>query len=199
MSAEQQAKSALRQQLRATRRALPATTKAEAATAIAGLAGTLPGWDAAVHIALYWPNDGEVDPQHLANRCRNEQRHLYLPTLCEDNRLLFRRWDANTRLVPNRFGIPEPESCSPQCNAAGMDVIFMPLVGWRRDGYRLGMGGGFYDRTLAGLTGPLRVGLGFSCQEINHGTAAEPWDVALDYVLTEAGLICRTAGTASTS
>jgi len=199
MSAERQEKSFLRQHLREKRRALAPAAKSEAAAAIAGLAGTLPGWDGAQHIALYWPNDGELDPRLLANRCRNEQRHLYLPTLCEDNRLLFRRWDANTRLLPNRFGIPEPASCSPQRNAAEINVIFIPLVGWRRDGYRLGMGGGFYDRTLAGLTGPLLVGLGFGCQEISHGTAAEPWDVALDYVLTEAGLICRTTGKASAS
>ena len=193
MSAEQQAKSLLRQQLRTTRRALSPATRAAAATAITGLAGTLPAWNDVQHIALYWPNDGELDPQPLAKHCRNEQRHVYLPTLCENNRLLFRRWDANTQLVLNRFGIPEPESCSPQRKAAQMDIIFMPLVGWRRDGYRLGMGGGFYDRTLAGLTGPLRVGLGFACQEIRHSTAAEPWDVAMDHVLTEAELICCAA------
>ncbi|MEQ9463720.1 MAG: 5-formyltetrahydrofolate cyclo-ligase [Haliea sp.] len=188
MSLEHQAKPALRQQLRERRQHLAPAFRAQAATAAAALAPGLPGWLNTRHIAMYWPGDGELDPLPLADACREQRRALYLPVLAPGKRLLFRRWQVATNLVPNRFGIPEPDADSPHRAAAGMDIIFLPLVGWRRDGYRLGMGGGFYDRTLGGVDRPLRVGLGFDCQEIVGGPAAEPWDVGLDYVLTETAL-----------
>ncbi|MDO8860229.1 5-formyltetrahydrofolate cyclo-ligase [Haliea sp. E1-2-M8] len=184
MSPEQQAKPALRKYLRRKRQALAPAFRAQAATAAAALAAGLPGWHTARHIAFYWPNDGELDPRPLAAACREQQRNLYLPVLAGDNRLIFRRWDADTTLPVNQFGIPEPQPGSPEPDTAELDIVFLPLVGWQRDGYRLGMGGGFYDRTLAGPAGPLRVGMGFSCQELT-GQMAERWDVALDYVLTE--------------
>lgn len=183
MSPEQQAKPALRTQLRQQRLSLAPAFRARAAAAAAVLATGLPGWDTAQHVAFYWPADGELDPLPLAAACR-QRFNLYLPVLAGGNRLLFRRWDAGTTFAVNRFGIPEPQSDNPGRSAAGLDIVFLPLVGWQRDGYRLGMGGGFYDRTLAGLDRPLKVGLGFSCQELD-GMAGESWDVALDYVLTE--------------
>ncbi len=195
MSPEHQAKPALRQQLRGRRQALGAAFRAQAATAAAALAPGLPGWVTARHIALYWPGDGELDPLPLAHACRQQARILYLPALAGGNRLTFRRWGRATALIPNRFGIPEPAADTPQRDAAALDIVFLPLVGWRRDGYRLGMGGGFYDRTLDAVDGPLRVGLGFDCQEIVGGPAAEAWDVGLDYVLTETALHrCGEAG-----
>lgn len=195
MSPEQPAKPALRRQLRRQRQALAPAFRTQAAAAAAALARGLPGWDTAQHIALYWPNDGELDPLPLSAACRQRQSQLYLPVLASENQLLFRRWNANTTFVMNQFGIPEPES-EPDRAAAGLDIIFLPLVGWQKDGYRLGMGGGFYDRTLAGLQAPLKVGLGFTCQEL-EGLTAEPWDVSLDYVLTETALHrCAAAGNA---
>lgn len=196
MSPEQPAKPALRKYLRHRRQALAPAFRAQAASAAAALAAGLPGWETARHIAFYWPSDGELDPLPLAAACREQQRRLYLPALAADNSLLFRHWAADATLAANRFGIPEPEPGSPEPGTAGLDIIFLPLVGWQRDGFRLGMGGGFYDRTLTGLDGPLRVGLGFSCQEIS-GQRAEPWDVGLDYMLTETALHrCSGAGCA---
>jgi len=188
MSPEHLAKPALRKHLREQRRHLAPAFKAQAAAAVATLARALPAWDTARRIALYWPSDGELDPLPLAAACREQQRELYLPVLADEKRLTFRCWKADTNFVVNQFGIPEPEpeSSSPELTAR-LDIIFLPLVGWQRDGYRLGMGGGFYDRTLAGVEGPLRVGLGFACQEIS-GLRAEPWDIALDYVLVETAL-----------
>jgi 5-formyltetrahydrofolate cyclo-ligase len=63
----------------------------------------------------------------------------------------------------------------------------MPLVGWDRAGNRLGMGGGYYDRTLQSVSGPLLVGIAYSVQEVDD-IPRESWDVALDIVLTEAGI-----------
>ena len=192
MSPEQPAKSTLRKQLRQQRQALAPAVRAQAAAAAASLATGLPRWDTARHIALYWASDGELDPLPLAAACRRQQRKLYLPVLAGANCLTFRCWTADGTLATNKFGIPEPVSDTPdtpETTPAELDIIFLPLVGWQRDGYRLGMGGGFYDRALAGLRGPLKVGLGFSCQEL-EGFPAEHWDVPLDYVLTETALHC---------
>jgi len=194
MSPDRSAKSTLRTQLRSQRRALTPLFRVRAAAAAAARAAGLPSWDTARHIALYWPGDGEFDPLPLAAACRQHQHTLYLPVLADENRLIFRHWNTDGRLAENRFGIPEPMPGAGEASPMELDIIFLPLVGWQRDGYRLGMGGGFYDRTLAGLKGPLKVGLGFSCQEI-EGLPAEDWDVPLDYVLTETALHrCGDAG-----
>jgi 5-formyltetrahydrofolate cyclo-ligase len=63
----------------------------------------------------------------------------------------------------------------------------MPLVGWDRQGGRLGMGGGFYDRALAGIKGPLLVGLAHAVQEVPQ-VPIDDWDVPLDFVVTESAL-----------
>lgn len=189
MSPEQPAKSTLRKQLRQQRQALAPAFRAQAAAAVATLATGLPTWDTARHVALYWASDGELDPLPLAAACRQQQRKLYLPVLAGENRLTFHCWNADSTLATNRFGIPEPIPETPETTPAELDIIFLPLVGWQRDGYRLGMGGGFYDRTLALRRGPLKVGMGFSCQEI-EGFPAQHWDVPMDYVLTETALHC---------
>ncbi|HBX71672.1 MAG TPA: 5-formyltetrahydrofolate cyclo-ligase, partial [Halieaceae bacterium] len=102
--------------------------------------------------------------------------------------LTFREWRESSSLQNNHYGIPEPTAQADAIAVPEIDVVVMPLVGWQRDGYRLGMGGGFYDRTLADAGGPLRVGLAYACQEI-RGLAMQHWDVALQWVLTENGLM----------
>ena len=62
--------------------------------------------------------------------------------------------------------------------------MFFPLLGWDRAGYGLGLGGGFYDRTLAGVKGQFRVGLDYDCQRLEV-FLPDPWDVPMDYVVTE--------------
>ena len=78
--------------------------------------------------------------------------------------------------------------------AHALDVILLPLLGFDRNGNRLGFGGGFYDATLAGLrlrdaaSTPLLVGVGYAAQEV-AAIAPQPWDVRLDYIATERELI----------
>jgi 5-formyltetrahydrofolate cyclo-ligase len=187
MPSEPDARDALRRQLRERRKALPAAQQAAAARAVAGHIRTLPGWDTARHIGLYWPNDGELATQPLAQACRAQGKQTYLPVLAQERRLVFREWLDDQAMQPNRFGIPEPDSSGRSCTAGELDLLIMPLVGWQRDGYRLGMGGGFYDRTLADARGVLRVGLAYVCQEIN-GLDSASWDIPMQWVLTESGL-----------
>jgi 5-formyltetrahydrofolate cyclo-ligase len=75
-----------------------------------------------------------------------------------------------------------------RCPVAELDIIFLPLVGWDRSGGRLGMGGGFYDRTLAKLSGPVLVGLSHAEQEVAE-VPREEWDVPLQFVVTDTEMV----------
>lgn len=180
-------RSELRQQLRERRKALPEADRESAARALIRQVSALPLWPEARWIAGYWPNDGEVDPRPLLTAARDAGKRVCLPVLASGNNLHFHEWSSDTVLLPNRLGIPEPPDTSRALPAETLDILLMPLVGWSRDGTRLGMGGGFYDRSLAGIRGPLKVGLAFVCQEVGQ-LSAQPWDIPMDYVVTETAL-----------
>ncbi|MAL94786.1 MAG: 5-formyltetrahydrofolate cyclo-ligase [Haliea sp.] len=180
---------ALRLQLRQKRLSLPDTLRESAARNLESRLANLECWQSARVIAGYWPNDGEIDPLPLLRAVREAGRQVCLPVLAGGNTLHFREWLADAVLVKNRFGIPEPPATARALAVAELDIVLMPLVGWSRDGTRLGMGGGFYDRSLAGTHAAVRIGLGFDCQEVEALPRAH-WDVPLDYVVTETGLYC---------
>ncbi|QIB65485.1 5-formyltetrahydrofolate cyclo-ligase [Kineobactrum salinum] len=132
-------KPACRRLLRKRRNDLSAHYRQWAATAAAEHVSALPGWETVRRVAVYWANDGELDPAGIISHCRQHERELYLPRLTADKQLLFGRWRADQDLLPNHLGIPEPEDDKPLI-ASELDVVFLPLVGWHRDGTRLGMG-----------------------------------------------------------
>jgi 5-formyltetrahydrofolate cyclo-ligase len=108
-------------------------------------------------------------------------------------RLWFAPFHPHTRLADNRFGIPEPVASRRQaCPLLALDIVLMPLVAFDGRGNRLGMGGGYYDRTFASrahrthLRRPLLVGAAFAFQRREH-LEARPWDVALDAAITDRG------------
>ena len=125
----------------------------------------------------------------LLARAQRRRKAIYLPVLRPGNRLGFRQWRRGEILKPNRYGIPEPQRGRLR-PAWSLGMIILPLVGFDRRGGRLGMGGGFYDRTLArattslALRRPLMLGLAHSCQEVAK-IPRDPWDHAVDAVLTE--------------
>lgn len=180
----------LRQSLRRQRRLLDPRTQREAALAVAKLCQSLPFFRQARRIAVYLANDGELDPQPLIHLCWAQQKALYLPVLhpfCKGH-LLFVRYTQDTPMTANRFGIAEPPVQVPAiCPLSELDVVFTPLVGFDERGNRMGMGGGFYDRTLAPVhRDQLKtriIGLAHDCQRCPE-LARQPWDVALHGVLT---------------
>lgn len=183
-------KSSLRSELRERRVALSATKRQRAAVAASLHAREIPGWATARNIALYIAADGEVDTAPLAALCRRAGAQLFLPVMQAGKSLAFAHWHPASRLVQNSYGIAEPPADAARIEVAELDIIFLPLVGWDREGGRLGMGGGYYDRTLEGKRGPLLVGLAYSVQEVSR-IPREDWDVPLDCVLTELGVqIC---------
>lgn len=144
---------------------------------------------------FYLPLGEEFDALPLVNQALNMGKHCYLPVTA--NRvaqpLKFAELDGKHGLTHNRYGIVEPHSRR-LLNARWLDVLIMPLVGFDKHGQRLGMGGGYYDATLAYLNTrkrwrrPYLIGLAFECQRAAE-IPAERWDVRLDAVLTENGLM----------
>lgn len=137
-------------------------------------------------LAFYLATGGEIDTSPAIKLARKAGAQLYLPRIENNNTLSFHRFGLLHPLKKNRYGIHEVQSSRIPLHK--LDVIFMPLVAFDRTGNRLGMGGGYYDRSLAGLAHrakrPLFVGLGYSAQEVSQ-LPDDVWDVQLDCVVTE--------------
>lgn len=179
-------KQALRQALRQQRRALRPEQQRSAAQALCHWAPQLPSWKQAQRVALYLAADGEIDPSPLAQLARQAGMETFLPVIDDTPNLQFAAWDADSELVHNRFQLLQPVDTAPTCDPNTLDIVFLPLVGWDQDGNRLGMGGGFYDRSLAGVD-VVRIGLAHSCQEVT-GLPTDHWDIRLDHIVTASGL-----------
>ena len=182
-------KAQLRKHMRQQRQALSPTAQLWAASAVSSRVRQLPGWSEATRIALYLANDGEIETSSLEAVCRNEGKLLFLPVIDENNELEFALWDSAITLQANRFGIPEPAADAERSSVSALDIVLLPLVAWDLHGGRLGMGGGYYDRALAGVDGPLLVGLAHSLQQVAQ-VPGDPWDISMNFVLTEAALHC---------
>jgi len=179
----------LRSDLRQRRQALSPAQQHLAAEGLTVSIAALPGWPGSQRIALYLPADGEIGTGPLAELARSQDKRLYLPVIEEDQHLSFAAWQTGASLLSNRYGIPEPPTGAELCPVAGLDIIFMPVVGWDLAGGRLGMGGGFYDRTLSGVAGPLLVGLAHDFQQVDS-IPQEDWDISLNFIATETALHC---------
>ena len=177
----------LRPMLRERRRQLPAAARIAGAEALSACLLALPFAPQTGHVAGYWASDGEI-ALHVWQLRLPPAVTYCLPVLHDDGQLRFAPWCAGAPLVTNRYGIPEPDT-SELLTAEAMTLIVAPLVGFDDHGQRLGMGGGWYDRTLSfrrdSAAPPWLVGAGFALQH-TEPLIVEPWDVALDAVCTEA-------------
>ena len=183
----------LRQTLRQARRELHSLARIEREAAILRAIRQHPRLKRLRHLALYWPSDGEVDLRPLLNM-QSAAQQRYLPILVRGSRLRFAPWSNNSPMRPNRFGIPEPRTHRREhLRPNQLDAVLMPLVGFDAHGNRLGMGGGFYDRSFAFRHArrrwrkPLLIGVAFELQRCPPLPAAA-WDVPLDGIVTEHGL-----------
>lgn len=178
-------KAELRQVLDGRRRALSAT-EWESAAVLAQEALLGSGWWAqAGTVLLYQPIGREMPVERLVAAALAAGKRLVLPR-CEPKRVMHGRlWDGRPEsLERSKFGILEPLATAPVVRPAELDLVVIPGVGFDREGYRLGWGGGFYDRYLPGVQGA-KVGLAFSVQIVEQ-LPREAHDVRLDGVVTEA-------------
>ena len=187
-------KTSIRKQMRVQRRALTRNQRAMAARGLKRSALTSGVLLNSQRLALYLVNDGEIDPQQLITQLRKMGKQVYLPTLhpLRKGALAFIEYTQTTRMKNNRFGIPEPDfRYGKRIKARFLDTIFMPLVAFDQQGHRLGMGGGFYDRTLAFTSKPGKkprlIGCAHEFQCLS-AIPAEPWDIPLSAIATDVTL-----------
>ena len=183
----------LRRMLRKARRALTPSEQRQAAHGLYRQLAQHPLFRRAKHISLYLPTDGEIDPRLLLRAAQRRGKATYLPVLSAwpRTKMVFQRVRPGDKLLPNRFRILEPRvNARRQRKVWALDLVLLPLVGFDDVGGRLGMGGGFYDRSLAYLARrqswrkPTLLGLAHECQKVER-LAQASWDVPLVGTVTD--------------
>jgi 5-formyltetrahydrofolate cyclo-ligase len=140
-------------------------------------------------VSGYWPLGDELDPRPLMAALAGRGHRLALPAIVAAGQpLIFRAWREGEPLIPAGFGTREP---GPEAGVLRPDLLLVPLLAFDAQGFRLGYGGGFYDRSLAILRAAgdiLAVGLAYAAQQV-AAVPREPTDQPLDLVVTERGVI----------
>jgi 5-formyltetrahydrofolate cyclo-ligase len=182
------ARSQLRKKIRQRRNELSTTTQHNAALALTeSLAGHC-RIQQAKRIAIYLTNDGELPTSTFIDWCWHQKKEVYLPVVhpFSPGNLLFLLFQPNTKLVSNTFGILEPQlDVTTVCPLTQLDIILTPLVAFDNSGARLGMGGGFYDRSLAQWQQKkfYPMGVAHDCQRVDK-VPTESWDIPLPEIIT---------------
>jgi 5,10-methenyltetrahydrofolate synthetase len=154
-------------------------------------------------IALYWPIQDELDLRPTLISWAKDAAHctLALPFARSDKHLDFYEWQDGDRLIPSKHGVPEPDPSNLNRPAVHPECILIPCVGWssstingKSHYWRLGYGGGYFDRTLADLRKKnpklICIGIGFDWQKLDNSLwTAQTHDEPLDLLLTESGLL----------
>lgn len=186
MTASHNAKQQLRATIRAKRQAMSLKARHLASRTITeNIMGHVP-FERKDIIAAFYPLAEEVDLRLLLELLEEEQFQTALPCVQEDDApLIFRRYLSEDTLIAHaEYGMMEPSSQAPTVTPT---ILLVPLVAADRSGGRLGMGGGFYDRTIAELqkkTQLLTIGVAFDFQLVEH-VPTETHDVFLDCIITE--------------
>ncbi|WP_371188728.1 5-formyltetrahydrofolate cyclo-ligase [Thalassotalea maritima] len=190
---KQNARQQLRQQIRQKRKALSANQQQSASREIVKQLANNRHIGAAQHIAVYLANDGELDLSLFIDWCWRQGKHVYLPVIhpFAKGHLLFLHYQSTTKLQANHYGIAEPAlNVTQVLPASQLDVIITPLVAFDNAGNRMGMGGGFYDRTFAAIATSkqrtqqanppvvARIGVAHRCQQVDS-IPIEAWDMPL--------------------
>lgn len=180
-----------RTRLRAERTALSVADRQAVGAALAGhlrqlLHTRFDGAQGRVFSA-YWPIKGEPDLRPLMAELHGLGVSVALPLVeTKSAPLTFRRWTPETQMVRGDWNIPVPP---PEAPVVTPEITLAPLVGWSSDGYRLGYGGGYFDRTLAALKPrPFAIGVGFASARL-ASIYPQPHDIPLDIIVTEDGIV----------
>ena len=177
-----------RERLIAARLAVPAAElEAWRLRIDATLERSFPGL-ARARLAFCWPIKGEYDARHLAKTLRDRGALTALPVVISRQApLAFREWHPGIELAKGPLDIPYPVN-SPEVTP---QAVLLPMNGWDMQGYRLGYGGGFFDRTLAAARKkPVIIGISFEFARIET-IHPQSWDIPMDYVVTERGVYRR--------
>jgi len=139
-------------------------------------------------IAIYYPFDNEASPLEIMNYLHSKNKEVLLPVIeNESKKLLFAKCDIQSELVKNNFGIFEPRD-KEFVDIEEIDIALIPCVAFNNKLFRLGMGGGFYDRTFSNKSSTILIGVAYSFQYENE-SFQEKHDIKMDYVITQKGII----------
>lgn len=183
----------LRRQMRQKRRNLTAAEQRRHAQGLLSTIRRLTQFRRSHTIALYLASDGEISPEQIIQYCRKLGKRCFLPVLhpVRHNRLWFIEYTQKTVLSANIYGIKEPALVqAPRRPAWALDLVLLPLVAFDTEGGRLGMGGGYYDRTFAFKQswrqgrGTRLIGLAHDLQKVKR-LKTESWDIPLTGIATE--------------
>lgn len=188
-----ESKAAIRKRLLTRRRAMAADEIRQKSLNILHRVFSLKAWLSARRILLYLPINGEVDTWPLLRTVWAERKTALLPCCRSGEPGIMDIFEVQNeeQLKPGYCGIPEPDrSCCRLVEACAPDLAVIPGVGFDRQGYRLGYGGGYYDRFLAGrsATQTLVAGLAYELQLVKT-LPRDPWDMPMDLIITEAGIL----------
>ncbi|CDZ76903.1 5-formyltetrahydrofolate cyclo-ligase family protein [Legionella massiliensis] len=178
-------KLALRRSRRQIRENLSIEYQHAASTRVCSRIRGLEQYRQAKRIALYHAMGGEIDLYAIWNSAPLQGKFCYFPVLNDDKTLLFLPATPATPFIKNRYGIDEPDvPKSEAISPTSLDIIFLPLVVFDDYGTRLGMGAGYYDRTLAKVNHPMLMGIAY---EFQHYPYIEPhsWDIPLTGIITQ--------------
>ena len=181
----EQYKQAIRVTYQQIRKKLPLKYRDAASSKVCAQIRQLERYRYAKRIALYQATNGEINLDTIWQSAPQQGKYCYFPVLNDDRSLSFLPATPSSSFSKNRYGIAEPNSTHDKALLPDqLDVIFIPLIAFDALGTRLGMGAGYYDRTLTDCHTPLLVGVAYEFQRQSF-IEAQPWDVPLDAVITE--------------
>ena len=180
----------LRSHFRILRQQLDADARAEKVQRLNEHLSELRVLRQARNIAAYLASPEEASVTPFMEIAWQRSQAVFLPWIDEQPRkMVFRRYQPDNVLVKNRFGLLEPDTQNDAASAHELDCVLVPLVAFDDAGTRLGMGGGYYDSFFAEAKGrPVLIGIAFSEQRATEPLPKAAWDVALDMVVTDAGI-----------
>lgn len=194
-----------RSRVLARRHALARSVRRDAAVAVAANAATVPALSTAARVAAYVARRGELDPSPIVRAAWSRHAAVALPVVrnrAQPSALEFASYTADTVLEPGHHGIPVPPANAPRWVLDDLDnlvVVLVPLVAFDASLTRVGSGAGYYDRTFATRrvsgTPPLLIGLAYYWQQVSE-VERSAWDVPLDLVITDRGIVYPPPGNA---
>ena len=140
-------------------------------------------------IACYLSTWDEVDTSAIIERAWSAKKRVFLPVVSARGEMIFLETLPETEMTMNHFGLWQPVSGKP-IDASKLDVVVTPLVAFDSERNRIGMGGGFFDRTFSFLGNrshwlrPKLIGIGFSCQRVEK-IPSNPWDIRVFRIITD--------------
>ncbi len=180
-----QFKQALRLSCQHIRKNLSTSYQQKISRKICNRIRTLEKYRYATRLALYQAVNGEIDLGELWRSAPMQGKYCYFPALNDDLTLSFLPATPTSRFLKNKYGIEEPDIGREEAMAPEqLDLMILPLVAVDEQGTRLGMGAGYYDRTLACHRPPLLIGVAYEFQRLSF-IEPEAWDIPLDVVITE--------------